>query len=290
MTTPQQQIIARCKEVFAIAKQHWPHLDFSNVGIRFDLRGRAAGMASRRGSQYYMRFNNDMLTREAFDHLKNDTVPHEIGHIVCFMDPRLGRNHDSGWARCTRLLGGSADRTHSEEVVYGKGLTYEYITTRGHTVRVSQQIHAKILRGTTYTYRAGKGTINKDCAHQVVGANGRTLQAPVRKVEAKVPGETTVSPFRIAQVTDLRAPVVPVAAPAPAVQPIARPAVQTPVTAAFNSGQSKASIARAIMLSGKRAGHDHATIINAIALANGWSKSQAKGTFEFNAAKVGIQL
>jgi predicted SprT family Zn-dependent metalloprotease len=290
VTTPQQQIIDRCKAVFVVAKQHWPHLDFTNVGIRFDLKGRAAGMACRRGSNYYMRFNRDMLTRESFDHVHNDTVPHEIGHIVCFMDPRLGRNHDSGWARCTRMLGGSADRTHKEEVVYGKGLTYEYITTRGHTVRVSQQIHAKILRGTTYTYKHGKGAINKDCAHQVVGANGRTLAAPVRKVEAKVPGETTVSPFRITQVTDLRAPVVPAAAPAPVVQPIARPAVQAPVTRGFSAGQSKASIARAIMLSGHRAGHSHATIIAAIALANSWSTSQAKGTFEFNAAKVGIQL
>jgi predicted SprT family Zn-dependent metalloprotease len=290
VTPQQQEIVARCKECFVIAKQHWPHLNFDHVGIRFDLRGRAAGMASRRGSQYFMRFNADMLTREAFDHVKNDTVPHEIGHIVCFMDPRLGRNHDSGWARCTRLLGGSADRTHSEEVVYGKGLTYEYTTTRGHTVRVSQQIHAKVLRGVTYTYKHGKGAINKDCAHQVVGANGRTLAAPVRKVEAKVPGETTVSPFRITQVTDLRMPVVPAAAPAPAVQPVARAVVQTPVTAAFNAGQSKASIARAIMLSGHRAGHSHATIIAAIALANNWSTSQAKGTFEFNAAKVGIQL
>lgn len=302
MTPQQQQIVDNCKAVFAKAKELYPHLNFDAVGIRFDLRGRCAGMAHRRGGHYFMRFNADMLTREAFDHVLQDTVPHEIAHIVCFMDPRLGRNHDYGWASVCRRLGGTGARTHDEEVVYGKGLTYEYTTTRGHAVRVSQQIHSRIQqRGATYTYKHGKGAINKDCAHQVVGANGRTLAAPVRKVEAKTPGVQPVPVFRPV------APVVPTATQidnqrrleallnrqpgpsvviAPTVQPVVRP-VQTPV-ATFASGNSKASISRAIMLSGYRGGKTYDEIIAAMIAANGYDRQLARATFKANAPKVGI--
>jgi SprT protein len=307
VTPQQQQIVDNCKAVFTKAKELYPHLNFDAVGIRFDLRGRCAGMAHRRGGHYFMRFNADMLTREAFDHVLQDTVPHEIAHIVCFMDPRLGRNHDYGWASVCRRLGGTGARTHNEEVVYGKGLTYEYTTTRGHQVRVSQQIHSRIQqRGATYTYKGAKGKIDKNCAHQVVGANGRTLAAPVRKVEAKTPVGTSVPPHILERFqTAVVPPVVNEAlrlenqkrieewkarTAVPPVQPVVRPVakpVQTPV-AAFASGNSKASISRAIMLSGYRGGQTYEQIITAMIAANGYDRQLARATFKANAPKVGI--
>ena len=42
--TPQQQVVAKCKEVFTKAQQLYG-LDLSQVAIHFDLKGRAAGMA-----------------------------------------------------------------------------------------------------------------------------------------------------------------------------------------------------------------------------------------------------
>ena len=307
MTPQQQQIVDACKASFVKAKELYPHLNFDAVGIRFDLTGRCAGMAHRRGGHYFMRFNRDMLTREAFDHILQDTVPHEVAHIVCFMDPRLGRNHDYGWASVCRRLGGTGARTHNEEVVYGKGLTYEYTTTTGHQVRISQQIHSRIQqRGATYTYKGSKGKIHKDCAHCVVGAQGRTLKEPVRKVEAKTPGVLPTVPLRVTQVLDLRpaAPVVPTAlqlenqrrieewkarvvVPVAPVAPVVRPVVQTPV-AAFAAGNSKASISRAIMLSGYRGGQTYEQIINAMIAANGYDRQLARATFKANAPKVGI--
>jgi predicted SprT family Zn-dependent metalloprotease len=299
VTPQQQQIVDACKASFVKAKELYPHLNFDAVGIRFDLVGRCAGMAHRRGTHYFMRFNRDMLNREAFDHILNDTVPHEVAHIVCFMDPRLGRNHDYGWANVCRKLGGTGARTHKEEVVYGKGLTYEYTTTTGQKVRISQQLHSRMhQRGATYTYRGGKGAINKNCAHQVVGANGRTLNEPVRKVEAKTPGVLPAPVFRPV------APVVPTAlqlenqrridewkarvvVPVAPVAPVVRPVVQTPV-AAFDKGQSKAAISRAIMLSGYRGGQTYEQIITAMIAANGYDRQLARATFKANAPKVGI--
>ena len=177
MQLQQDQVRAKCKEVFAKAKSLWPDMQFDNVAVRFDLKGRAAGMACRRVNSYSVRFNADMMTRDAFDHVLNNTVPHEIAHIVCMMNPRLGRNHDAGWTRVCRLLGGNGQRCHTEEVVYGKGNTYEYTTDCGHRVRVSSVIHGKIQRGVVYTWRQGKGKVDKSSTYILVGVSGRSIVA-----------------------------------------------------------------------------------------------------------------
>lgn len=273
MTTPQQQIIDKCKEVFAKAKELYG-LDMSQVSIRFDLRGRAAGMACHHGGQYYMRFNRDMLTREAFDHVLNSTVSHEIAHVCCFMNPKLGDNHNSGWQRVCVSLGGKPDRCHTEAVVYGKGTTYEYTTDRGIKVRMGDRHHEAVQRGVPLTYKRGKGTVTKQCTYSIVGVRGRTLANPVVKVAA--PSVPTVNPL----VTAARGSyTIGVAAPAP----------RTPAPA-FAAGASKASIARAIMLAGHTRGETYENVITAIMRATGHDRQLARATYKANMSKVGITV
>ncbi len=284
MQAQAQLIRNKCSEVFAKAQELWPHLDFSKVAIRFDLRGRAAGQAYRKFGQYGMRFNADMLTREAFDHVINDTVPHEIGHIVCYMDSTLGRNHDRGWASVVRKLGGSADRTHKEEVVMGKGTTYEYVTTVGHKVRVGDRIHNNILRGASYTYRGGKGQINKSCTYSIVGKNGRTLATPiVRNVAPAAPATP--------------APVTTVVVPAVKPDYTEFKGLPTPmqnrqltVPAELTAGRSKAEISRALMVAGSQRGDTYETIIAAMMATNGYTRQLARATYKANAPKVGLPV
>ena len=274
MTTPQQQIIDKCKAVFAEAKRLYG-LDMEHVGIRFDLKGRCAGMACRRAGHYWMRFNRDMLTREAFDHVLNNTVPHEIAHIACFMNRTLGAGHNSGWMRVCAALGGNATRCHKEEVVYGKGHTYEYTTDRGHKVRVGDKYHKDIQAGRPLQYRKGLGTVTKECAYSIVGVQGRTLATPVVKV----------------------------AAPAPVSAPAANPIVQaargsyiigvaaprTPAPA-FAAGASKASISRSIMLSGHTRNMPYEDVITAMMMACGYNRQLARATYKANAPKIGIPV
>ncbi len=237
-----------------------------------------------------MKFNYDMLSREAFDHLINDTVPHEIAHIVCFMKPALGKNHDYGWTRVCVALGGTGDRTHKEDVVYGKGVTYEYISSTGHKHRVSQAMHNKMQNGETYRYRKGGGTITKNSAHSIVGVRGQTLAAPVRHVEAKVPEVQpkftidTLAPERIAASPDVGRVI------GGLVIRTIPPVPKAPVATNAQPGESKASIARRIMLSGTAAGHDYEKIISAIMHATGHDRQLARATYKANAHKVGIAV
>jgi len=148
------------------------------IRIRFDLRGRAAGMAGRDRQGYYVRFNTDMMQNQAWDHLIKDTVPHELAHIVCFFNPQLGRNHNPGWSRVCRQLGGSGQRCHKEEVTYANGKTYYYTSSTGQTVTLSIQRHRKIQQGTIYRFKYGKGTVDRNCSWttQQPAANQPVLQ------------------------------------------------------------------------------------------------------------------
>jgi predicted SprT family Zn-dependent metalloprotease len=177
--------IARAEKMYGV--------DMSKVQVRFDLKGTAAGMAGMKGLRSaptcYLRFNTTMIDGEGYAHVLNDTVPHEVAHMVCFMDPRLGKGHNGGWARVCRALGGSGETRHNEEVVYAKGNTYEYTCTQGTTARFSQQRHNKIQRGVTSFSMKRGGTIDKTCAFELVGVSGNPVAAkrtPEAPVAAKV--------------------------------------------------------------------------------------------------------
>lgn len=282
--TPREQVLARCKEVIATAQRLYG-MDLSQVRISFDLKGRCAGKAHGLKyrdtvmSNYIVKFNADMLTREAFDHVFNETVPHEYAHIICFINPELGKNHNYGWERVCLALGGSGAARHREEVVYGKGATYEYTTDKGHKVRLSDKHHASVQRGGTLRFRHNKGTVTLGCAYSIVGVRGQSLAAPiVRQAVATAP------PAQAVQLVARPAQLTLVAPRAPTVAPV----VQRVQVAAPAAGESKANISRRIMLQGFRAGHGYETIIAAMIAANGYDRQLARGTFKANHAKVGI--
>ena len=270
MTTPQQQVIDKCKQVYEIALRLYG-VNLNVVRIQFNLKGRVAGWAQQKRGIYTCRFNYDMISRGdavALRDMIEDTVPHELAHIVCFMKRELGRNHDGGWQRVCRALGGTGKRTHDTEVVYGKGATYEYTTDRGHKVRMSDRHHAKVQAGMPLRYRKGKGTVTQACAYSIVGVQGRTLDAPVVRRAVNHPAEIEAA-VRIVQPPPVQA-VVPV------------------VAARATPGESKAATSRRIMLSGHRGGQSYEQIISAMMLANGYDRQLARATYKANATKVGV--
>ncbi len=271
MPTPQQQVVDKCKEVFALAKEKYG-VDLSECGIRFDLKGRVAGQACGRGfrenRKYHMRFNLDMCQRD-INEILDEIIQHETAHIICFMKPELGSNHDYGWASVCRGLGGNGSRTHEIEVVYGKGNTYEYVSTKGHKIRLSAARHKHVQQGRSFEFRGGKGIIHRNCAYNIVGCNGRTLATPIPK------GGANVATNPIAVMVEANTPVV-------------EPAPRMSLTTQAIPGESKADTARRIMLQGHQMGQSYDQIIAAIMLANGHSRALASSYYKNNAAKVGV--
>jgi predicted SprT family Zn-dependent metalloprotease len=166
-----------------------------DIQVKFDLRGRVAGWAGSRGGRYFMRFNTDMMQNAAWTHVINNTVPHELAHVICFVQG-TDSGHGRVWVRTCRSLGGNGERCHSEAVTYAKGKTYVYTTHTGRTIHLSSIKHKKIQQGASYTGRNGLGRIDSRCAYHVLG---QTVQ-PVTRVTPPVAAPRVVSGSRAAQV------------------------------------------------------------------------------------------
>ena len=100
----------KIESVKALVKQKYGQ-DMSDLIVRYDLKGRTAGWAI---GQRTIRLNTTAIYGDEahFKDMVNDTIPHEIAHIVCHRNPSLGRKHDYGWASVCRALGGTGKRTH----------------------------------------------------------------------------------------------------------------------------------------------------------------------------------
>ena len=329
--TPEVQIIAKCREVVAKAKVLYPHLAaaLDKVQVRFDLKGSAAGQA--RGSAYgtqasfKVRFNRDMLKREAFDHVLNSTVPHEYAHIVCFMDRSLGAGHDDGWARVCKNLGGTGKRLHSEDVIFGKGYTYEFITDRGHKVRCNDR-HLKYIQTNGFlSWKKGKGTVTKDMQYSIVGYQGRTLDKPIIRNAKPAPATpvfaTVAQPVPTNETDDMKyddafmpvpefdgetvptptvdthkftvPPIVPrtVAPTVVAVAPIVAPKPDVvKIDTLPVHGESKAAASRRIMATLHAQGKSYEEIIAAMIAANGYNRQLARATYKANHERAGVPM
>lgn len=147
------------------------NISLPDIEVRFDLRGRCAGKASvsyayasceTGKSPYTIRFNVDLMTSNGWDHMLNNTVPHELAHIICFFDPKLGQNHNHGWQRVCILLGGNGERCHALETTPArKTRKFEYTTTLGHKVKIGLARHRKIQNGSRYFFKSG--IIDRNC-------------------------------------------------------------------------------------------------------------------------------
>ena len=182
-----QQVKDKIQSITQAYKAKHPNRIIPVTDIRFDLRGRSAGQAGRDRGQWVMRFNRDMMVNQSWDHLINDTVPHELAHIIC-MANQLDRGHGYLWAMTCRELGGNGERCHTEAVTYAKGNTYVYTTSTGKTYNVSQVKHRRIQGGSSYVFKdRSMGRLDKTCAYSLMGSN--TVVTPIVSPK-EVPAQT----------------------------------------------------------------------------------------------------
>jgi predicted SprT family Zn-dependent metalloprotease len=249
-----QECIARAEAKFGVK--------MPRVDVRFDLEGRAAGMAGHRWGQFYLRFNRNhmQLGGKTWEHLLNDTVPHEVAHTVCQAFPKFGRNHDQGWKRVCIALGGSGQRCYSEEdapEAIAAQRPWVYITTNGNEVRVTKVIHSKIQQGMIYTFRGGKGQVSRQCQYNYMTAPA--VDASKKPVVVNTPAPLVLSNTKVEI-------------------PLKRPAL--------TAGVSKADQVRARIQQARAQGESAAVVVQWAVTELGMSLSLAKTYVKNNWAKA----
>lgn len=166
ITVRQQQIVDKCINLIELLEEDY-FIVLPTINILFNIKGTVAGQAARRAGEYIIRFNGAMIEGNGFEHIFNDTVPHELSHIVCYANPHIGKNHNRGWKKLCIALGGTGKCTHDEEILFARGKTYLYYSSTNREIRISSMTHNKIQNGKKYNCRGG-GVLNSDCKYLVL--------------------------------------------------------------------------------------------------------------------------
>lgn len=178
------EVLAHCDEVFEKAKSLYGADLKGKTRITFDLKGRAAGQVQckRVGVHkvYTLRFNLEIASsEEGKRELLDNTVQHEIAHLVCWECPELGGSkHNAVWSRVCERLGGNGERTHTLPVILARGYTYEYTTVTGNILRIGQKHHEAVQAGRIICSKV-KGAIKPKSVPRIVGYCGKAFKNPV---------------------------------------------------------------------------------------------------------------
>lgn len=272
-------------EVKALVKQKYG-MDLSDLIVKYDLKGRTAGWAIGRRT---VRLNTTAIFGDEshFRDMVDDTIPHEIAHIVCHRNPQLGNNHNAGWAAVCRALGGTGKRTHDMTTIeFARGRTYIYTSSTGKEYGLSERRHRSIQMGGVCRFRkASWGIIDRLCAY-VVKYNGRIISTHPAQSRPAVTASTwgalrnpvqTSLPARGAAVSGYAIPVgtrvVEAAKAAPAV--VDKPA-----------GSSYAEQVRALIRVAKAAGLGQDHVFRQAVTTLGMKATSARNCVKFNWDRV----
>ena len=261
ITRKTQEVLARARELYGVT---------ISPTIAFNLRGRVAGWAgchfcrmTRQASRFTLRFNQDLIQGPHFADMRDETVPHEVAHLVCYARPELGRRHNDGWRRVCMALGGNGKTRHSYDVSHAAG-SIVYVSDRGHEIKLSKIRHAKIQAGVHYVFKNGRGRVDRYCAWAPEGQAPRVhVQRP-----AVPPRPSWALPFQ--QRAAASQPV-----PAVVATPAARPVAPT-------AGTSWADRVRGLIRQARSAGRDEAWVLQHAVEVMGMKASSARNCIKAN--------
>lgn len=151
----QKRFEDKLTECLAILNKRY-NKTFTTPVLRFRQMGKKAGVA------YYrtrvIELNSDYCHNGSLDKMINQTLPHELAHIISFELYGLnGCGHKLGWKRVMRVMDVPPIRCHAYSIVGVKirrrnTQQYHY-TCNCKSHMVSATIHNRIVRGSQYTCR-----------------------------------------------------------------------------------------------------------------------------------------
>lgn len=137
--------------------------DSNSIDIKYTLRGKTAATAAWTGrdtwNAYKLNFNMEAI-RNHWEDMFNDTIAHEVAHLICYARPELGKNHNRGWKRVAQSLGSTGNRTHRYSLTPGRKTTrHSYVLSDGRRITLGTTRHNRIHRG-THRYQSNGIRIN----------------------------------------------------------------------------------------------------------------------------------
>lgn len=135
--------------------------DLCAAYLVFDLKGMSTGSAERDGTEFMVHLNPEALELN-LEYILNETIPHEVAHLVNFSDRSTGSSHNSGWKEVALNLGCSARRCHNIQLTRARRVRqYEYKLEDGTTILLKKKTHNGIHSGQYHVTARADVTVSK---------------------------------------------------------------------------------------------------------------------------------
>lgn len=159
-----QEVHDKIKECVWIAQSRYGKY-FRIPTVSYDIRGAVAGKAFIYQNHIKL---NPVLLRENKDHFINQTVPHEVAHLIAHQvyGNRI-RPHGREWASIMSLFGRPANRCHSYEVTRSRTVKMHEVKCGCKTKMISSIRYNRMVKGLA-TYKC------KRC-HQLINLSSSSL-------------------------------------------------------------------------------------------------------------------
>jgi|GEM_PF-3404077 len=148
----------------AKARQLFPAftLQDEDLPIVFTQSGRVAGMAKRKGDIYNIEFNVEAILRD-WEEMVNNTIPHEMAHIVDMFLHGGRSSHGPRWQSIAYALGCNPRRTHNIPLTKARRpRRYLYIASCGTQIELGSRHHRRVSKGETFIVKKTGGSIRKE--------------------------------------------------------------------------------------------------------------------------------
>jgi predicted SprT family Zn-dependent metalloprotease len=143
----------------------YPAFTANRHRVVFEIVPNMGGIAGQARGCLHIKVNLT-LARQNPDYICNNTIPHEIAHIIC---AHFGwdRGHGKNWKRVAVSLGCTGERcfnaaeTGMTPVKLRQRNRYEYVASCGTVVWLSDVMHNKVTNGQQRILASTKGRISK---------------------------------------------------------------------------------------------------------------------------------
>jgi SprT protein len=146
--TLRNRVKERLEDIYLLAQTIY-HRNFPLPELVFELKGKTAGYAHYRENK--INLNSEALAKHT-DETINETLPHEIAHLLAFQIygiERIRHNpHGLEWRQVARRIGCNGDRCHSMDLTPAKKTRkFQYNCNQGHKFTLGLNLHRKVEEG-----------------------------------------------------------------------------------------------------------------------------------------------
>lgn len=158
----QQRVEEIITDRLAFLHRHYfPQHDLKRPVVKYDLQGHHGGWAI---GTHTIRLNTVLLNDPRYQRdMLEQTLPHELAHIVQHQVFPHSRAHGREWSRIMGYLGLPAKRCHQYETVAvrQKSRPYRYYCNCDEPHFVTITLHRRMQKGSMYSCKRCKGRLVK---------------------------------------------------------------------------------------------------------------------------------